>query len=99
MLSYFGIIPEGHVLDVPNAVLGILYYTYWLMLRSYIPSGLTMIVSSLAGASSIWLFIQLILLKEFCILCLSTHIINARLWYDAYGTFKANSRNSGSKGD
>eukprot|EP00339_Tiarina_fusa_P008251 CAMPEP_0116998542 /NCGR_PEP_ID=MMETSP0472-20121206/1575_1 /TAXON_ID=693140 ORGANISM="Tiarina fusus, Strain LIS" /NCGR_SAMPLE_ID=MMETSP0472 /ASSEMBLY_ACC=CAM_ASM_000603 /LENGTH=90 /DNA_ID=CAMNT_0004697721 /DNA_START=39 /DNA_END=308 /DNA_ORIENTATION=+ len=29
MLSYFGIVPDGHMLDVPNAVLGVLYYTIW----------------------------------------------------------------------
>ncbi|EJK53871.1 hypothetical protein THAOC_26609, partial [Thalassiosira oceanica] len=28
MMSFFGLVPEGHPLDVPNGVLGVIFYVY-----------------------------------------------------------------------
>ena len=49
MLSLFGIIPEGHVLDVPNAMLGAIYYAVWLLVFPYLPKGIRFLFSSLAS--------------------------------------------------
>jgi uncharacterized membrane protein len=89
MLSYFGIIPDGHVLDVPNAALGLAFYLVWLLVMPKLPKQLTFVITSLAMASSVFLAIQLMILRELCILCWSTHVINSRLWWNAFSTMRA----------
>ena len=112
MLSYFGIVPHGHVLDIPNGVLGMIFYTYTIIryfvirklkqklkrLNSVVnhkdndkklkpnivfASSVNMIISTLAIASSIFLGRKLWILKELCVVCVSTHIINTTLWMRA----------------
>ena len=96
MLTYFGIVPENSLLDVPNAALGWLFYTVWLLLSPKLNSvskALPLLAASMAMASSVWLAIQLLILKELCLLCWSTHVINSRLWWAAFCNF----RGSGAK--
>jgi hypothetical protein len=88
LLTYFGIVPHGSILDVPNAALGVFYYTFWLLIMPRLPVPLTFVVSSLAMASSVFLAIQLLILKELCLLCWSTHVINSRLWWCAFTMMK-----------
>ena len=112
MLSYFGIVPHGHVLDIPNGVLGMIFYTYTIIryfvtrkmnqklkrLNSVVnhkdndkklkpnilfASSVNMIISTLAIASSLFLGRKLWILKELCVVCVSTHIINTTLWMRA----------------
>ena len=129
MLTFFGIVPEGSILDVPNAALGmycslqhisppvlcayltqiellcifsvcsfyntlqhnivpyralgLVYYSYWLFIGPLLPSALTVCISSMAMASSVFLAIKLVILKELCLLCWSTHVINSRLFWSA----------------
>jgi hypothetical protein len=101
MLTYFGIVPQGSILDVPNAVLGWIYYTLWVGVIPKVPSSkLIFVVASLAMASSVWLAVQLLILHELCLLCWSTHVINARLWWCAYSnmiTTTTTSAGAGSK--
>jgi uncharacterized membrane protein len=84
MLSYFGIVPDGHMLDVPNAVLGVVYYTIWLLVLPRLPKIMLFIVASMAMSSSVFLAAKLTIMRELCILCWSTHVINSRLWWNAY---------------
>lgn len=84
LVSYFGIVPEGHLLDVPNAFIGLVYYTYWLLLRPLFPAPLTAMVSTLAMMASLFLAYKLLILQELCLLCWSTHLINFRLLLRAY---------------
>ncbi len=84
MLTYFGIVPHGSLLDVPNAALGLVYYTMWLLVIPKLPSKLVSFIATLALASSVWLAIRLVILSELCLLCWSTHVINVRLWWCAY---------------
>jgi len=83
LLSYFNIVPHDHVLDVPNAVLGILYYALILINEAIInfPSFLIKFASTSAMSSSIYLAVVLTSLKELCILCWTTHVINTLLLY------------------
>ena len=93
MLSYFGLIPSGHILDIPNGILGMVYYTYILLRHISTASSqktmsgiifhptLNLVISSLAMASSLFLGRKLFLLKEICVVCLSTHAINTTLFY------------------
>ena len=81
LLSYFGIIPRGHVLDVPNAMLGVFFYAQQLLLP-VLPSTLNKLIVSAAFASTVFLAIQLtFVLGDLCILCWSTHIINSIFFY------------------
>mmetsp|Transcript_19651 Transcript_19651/g.27633 ORF Transcript_19651/g.27633 Transcript_19651/m.27633 type:complete len:206 (-) Transcript_19651:75-692(-) len=93
MLSYFSIVPHGHIFDVPNAALGFLYYTFMLSLEHInyhyyheIPcklhrmiAALRLCVSLAAMSSSVFLASRLIVLEELCLLCWSTHIFNLLL--------------------
>jgi vitamin-K-epoxide reductase (warfarin-sensitive) len=84
MLSFFGILPKGHVLDVPNALLGSLYYTYQLLLGIPVSSlePLTKMMTMAAFASTVFLAYQLtFVVYELCILCWTTHVINATMLY------------------
>ena len=84
MLSYFGLVEEGSLLDLPNAVIGLPYYIYWLVLAPRLPKDLTFVISCLAMMSSIFLAYRLVVLKELCILCWSIHAINTRLLWSAF---------------
>jgi uncharacterized membrane protein len=87
MLSYFGIVPIGHVLDIPNGILGMIYYAYIFMRCASFDSSplfhpwLNFLISSLAMASSLFLGRKLFILKEICVVCLTTHAINSTLFY------------------
>mmetsp|Transcript_41594 Transcript_41594/g.74931 ORF Transcript_41594/g.74931 Transcript_41594/m.74931 type:complete len:169 (+) Transcript_41594:65-571(+) len=93
MLSFFGIVPEGHALDIPNGVLGMLFYSYILIryftskqytgLSTLFTPTVNMLISSLAIASSVFLLRKLYIIQELCVVCLSTHIINTTLWIRA----------------
>jgi uncharacterized membrane protein len=81
-----GLVPHGSLLDLPNAALGILYYS-WIILFVGMPgaffSVLNKIQTSMAMASSLFLAYQLtFVLKELCVLCWTTHLINAILFYN-----------------
>lgn len=75
--------------DIPNALLGVLYYSFWLLLMPMLPKQLNFLASTAAMSSSVFLAIRLVILKELCILCWSTHAINARLWWSAFSEFVA----------
>lgn len=82
MLSFFGLVPEGSFLDVPNAVLGVLYYTWLLLLIDLVPEELTQAIAVAAFGSTVFLAYQLtFVLFELCILCWTTHVINSLLLY------------------
>lgn len=101
MLSYFGIVPERHILDVPNGVLGMVFYLYTILgyftnknktfvrnhgakvMLLFAPM-MNLIISSLAIASSAFLARKLYILRELCVVCVTTHIINMTLWIRAW---------------
>ena len=88
LMSYFGLVSPGHWLDVPNALLGCLYYTYRIIFGAkYWDTRLipfTQLIASCALATTIFLAYQLTLLQELCLLCWTTHLINVLLWIDAF---------------
>ena len=88
MLSFFGIVPEGHILDIPNGYLGMIFYLYTII-RFYTVNNnkqqkpsilftifMNRLISTMAIASSIFLGRKLYLIRELCVVCVSTHIIN-----------------------
>lgn len=95
MLSFFKIVPEGHYMDIPNGALGILFYTYtilrYMMMdnkKNHQPFVLftftiNLMISTLAIASSLFLARKLYMIRELCVVCVTTHIINTALWIRA----------------
>jgi uncharacterized membrane protein len=90
MLSYFGIVPAHSVLDLPNAALGFIHYTYLLTLRPLMPKSITYFMILMAFASTVFLAYQLtFVLFELCILCWTTHVINTYNFYSYFFSGKA----------
>ena len=79
-----------------NSALGLLFYSYWLFLMPTLPNVLTIIVSSMAMASSVFLAIKLVILNELCILCWSTHVINSRLFWSVMANLVLGGNNNNS---
>lgn len=92
MLSFFGLVPHGSILDIANGYLGIAFYA--LSLTRYltgIPRGgllshlfhptVNLIITTLAFSSSIFLARKLYMIKEICVVCITTHIINTTIFY------------------
>jgi uncharacterized membrane protein len=86
ILSFLSLVPHGSILDISNAMIGILYYsTIFLMdsIKGYPSAGRdqgwifsTVVLNGLAMSVSVYLALKLLYWKEVCILCLSTHTIN-----------------------
>ncbi|KAL7569849.1 hypothetical protein ACA910_008518 [Epithemia clementina (nom. ined.)] len=82
MVSYLGIVPEESPLDLPNAALGIIFYTYRIFLADLFPSYVTQIATVLGFLSSVFLAYKLtFVLGDLCVLCMSIHVINTVLMY------------------
>jgi uncharacterized membrane protein len=84
LLSYMNIVPHGSVLDVPNAALGVIYYFTIFSLESFVAKTtfiqqITVAINATALISSIILAIKLLELREFCIVCLTAHVLNTLL--------------------
>ena len=90
MLSYFGLVPHGHALDVPNAIIGICFYLFALVLPwcvnvdAGLRRGLMKLAAVAAAVSSAWLATVLhYVLHDFCVVCVSTYVVNAVILYSA----------------
>lgn len=84
MLTYFGIVPDGSLFDVPNAALGLTYYTIiflaeQFLTKTHLVKVLTVCLNSAAMSSSVFLAVKLIQLGELCLLCWTTHLLNTLL--------------------
>ena len=92
MLSFFGIVPPGHILDIPNGILGMTFYAYIFVMYTASPSqslssiqilfhpSTNMMITSLAMASSLFLGRKLYEITKICVVCLTTHAINTTLF-------------------
>ncbi|KAL7495978.1 hypothetical protein ACHAWT_008306 [Skeletonema menzelii] len=87
MLSFFGLVPRGSALDIPNGVLGVLFYIYVFIRCNVRDSKLILldsrvnaVICTLAMASSLFLARKLYMIKEICVVCLTTHLINTTLF-------------------
>eukprot|EP00986_Skeletonema_menzelii_P019837 scaffold29358_cov154-Skeletonema_menzelii.AAC.2 len=76
MLSFFGLVPRGSALDIPNGVLGVLFYIYVFIRCNVRDSKLILldsrvnaVICTLAMASSLFLARKLYMIKEICVGC------------------------------
>ena len=82
LLSYFGLVDHGSILDLPNAALGMAYYIFLLVGAKAVPSNIVLLASVVAMTFSVYLAYSLTVLSELCILCWSTHVINGILLWN-----------------
>ena len=90
MLSFFGLVPKESALDIPNGILGMLFYIYVFIRCNLRKSKVILldrrvnaVICSMALASSIFLARKLYIIKEICVVCLTTHVINTTVFYRA----------------
>ncbi len=81
LLSYLGIVSKESALNVPNTVLGLIYYGLLLLFGASLHPWASLSAASTAMGTSIFLAYTMIVLKELCILCWATHVINSLLLY------------------
>ena len=71
-------------MDIPNAALGVLYYSCILLyqlsiLPHFVSLDLIFGMCCMAMISSIFLALKLLALRELCLVCWTTHVLNASL--------------------
>ena len=86
LLSYFGIVPEHSVLDVPNAALGLAHFILMLIVKDSAPlQPLVQFLVMTSFATTVFLAYQLtFVIPELCILCWSSHVINTYVLYRCF---------------
>lgn len=83
LLSYFGVVERHSSLDIPNALIGVAYYTYMLLFAGKFPLLLTKVAVNMAFFTTVFLAYQLTFnVPHLCIVCWTTHVINTFLWYN-----------------
>eukprot|EP00658_Telonema_sp_P-2_P084690 TRINITY_DN946_c0_g1_i4.p1 TRINITY_DN946_c0_g1~~TRINITY_DN946_c0_g1_i4.p1 ORF type:complete len:207 (-),score=59.45 TRINITY_DN946_c0_g1_i4:335-955(-) len=82
LISHFEILPKGHALDLSLAEAGMMVYAVyclWPYLKKAVPyPHLILLAMSLAGCTmSVYLlYVLKFILKDFCIVCTTFHVIN-----------------------
>lgn len=100
IFSHFGLVPNGSFLDVPNPVLGLCFYSL-VLLWPWNNSRLPVLVASLGSVlfSAYLGYILYAVLKDFCLVCVSSYIINAViLVVEVFNSTSLISREGSSKG-
>jgi len=87
MLSHFGIVDNKSVLDQPNALIGVVFYLCTIILPYFkcLSKGnrnlIMFLASTLSCTVCVYLaYILAFVLKDFCIVCASTYVVNALVW-------------------
>ncbi|DBA05011.1 TPA: hypothetical protein N0F65_007013 [Lagenidium giganteum] len=94
MLSYYGVVPAGSMLDVSNAALGVLAYGLFVMyplVRSlpnfqyaYLFAAIISVVISAYLA-----YVLAFVLRDFCLVCVTSYVINAALLWNSIKLVRA----------
>ena len=82
LLSYWGISPPGTLLDPPNAAIGVVYYCILLLPHS--PATLVKSLTVLSLLTSAYLLSVLVGKGDVCLLCLSSHAVNAAIGWRVF---------------
>jgi vitamin-K-epoxide reductase (warfarin-sensitive) len=85
ILSLWGIVERGSVLDLPNAALGLLFYVFLLLFPSFplsnkIKASVMVFACLLSVLLSVYLGYSLfVILSDVCLVCVSSYVVNAAL--------------------
>ncbi|KAG7308706.1 hypothetical protein JYU34_005930 [Plutella xylostella] len=84
----FGILPKHSALEIPNCIYGTLFYCLMILLATFDHSAvvtLQLLLALTSCASSVYLaYLLAFVLKDFCIVCVSTYFINALISFLVY---------------
>ncbi|XP_061162462.1 vitamin K epoxide reductase complex subunit 1-like protein 1 [Saccostrea echinata] len=87
------LIGDDHPLNLPNSVFGIVFYTLQIALTfssSPVLASLQFYMSALSNVASVYLgYILYFILKDLCVVCMSTYITNAVILVAIYNKNKA----------
>ena len=94
--SYFGLIPKDSVLDVPNAVYGVAFYSLIIVLdqtpafrKSAVAMNLMVLLAVFGCILSLYLaYVLKFVLQDFCIVCVSTYVCNIVVLVGALNRYK-----------
>ncbi|XP_047991622.1 vitamin K epoxide reductase complex subunit 1-like protein 1 isoform X2 [Leguminivora glycinivorella] len=88
----FGLVPKGSMLEIPNCIYGIVFYCLMILMTTYddiVVVQAQLITSLLSVATCVYLaYLLLCVLKDFCLVCVSTYIVNGSLVYLVYRKLK-----------
>ena len=91
--SYFGLIPKDSVLDQPNAVYGVFFYLSMIILdigfhKNKLAVFLLLSLAIFGCMMSLYLaYVLEFVLKDFCIVCVSTYVCNIVLLFGSISRF------------
>ncbi|CAG9786689.1 unnamed protein product [Diatraea saccharalis] len=89
----FGIIPKESALEVPNCIYGTLFYCFMIFLATFDHIGvirLQLILAFAACTSSVYLgYLLAFVLRDVCVVCISTYFINGLLFWLVYKKYKS----------
>jgi vitamin-K-epoxide reductase (warfarin-sensitive) len=82
--SHLGLLEAGSPLDLPNAAVGLVFYVAVLLLpyaplSQFVKRWLLLVAAVMSAAASAYLGYALHLLGDFCVVCVSTYIVNAAI--------------------
>lgn len=85
ILSHWGVVPKGHALDLPNALLGAVFYAVALIHKDLgLPRVLFLGASVLSVAFSLYLATVLkFVLHDACLVCITSYALNAVIFVAA----------------
>ncbi len=80
ILSFIGLVPSHHVLDIPNAALGFIFYIL-AFAHTLFPATLLLALSTGALAFSAFLaYVLMFILKDFCLICVASYVLNTAIF-------------------
>jgi vitamin-K-epoxide reductase (warfarin-sensitive) len=85
IFSHWGLVAKGSSLDLPNALTGLVFYLLALSRRAVgLPRLLFLLASVAALAFSLYLaYVLAFVLKDFCLVCVTSYVLNALIFAGA----------------
>ena len=102
-LSHWGLVPEGHYLDLGLAMAGVMLYSAYFVAASlwdFVPfrKYLFLAVASVGACFSMYLlYVLKFILGDFCIVCTGFHCVNFAMLSVAYYDFRDTGKRSAKK--
>ena len=86
IFRYLGIIPKDSLLDFPNAVYGIVFYVFVLIISRFMDKlvilmDILLFVSTCSMTLSAYLAYILVQMSTICVVCLTTHACNSAIFF------------------
>eukprot|EP00462_Mataza_sp_D1_P024109 CAMPEP_0175145672 /NCGR_PEP_ID=MMETSP0087-20121206/14917_1 /TAXON_ID=136419 /ORGANISM="Unknown Unknown, Strain D1" /LENGTH=187 /DNA_ID=CAMNT_0016430477 /DNA_START=84 /DNA_END=647 /DNA_ORIENTATION=+ len=99
ILSHWGLVPEGHPLDLSLAVSGLFLYSLLFLypLATFVPARESLLLAICSGSVGFSVYLIYVLkfqLNDFCVVCMSFHLCNFVMFFLAVMEFRDKSAQS-----